>query len=769
MVLATNLGFPRFGADRELKKALESYWKGESKQDALLETAKELRLRHWKMQKAAGIDHIPSNDFSLYDHILDMCCLLGCVPPRYNWPKNSSNDGKVDLDTFFAMGRGNKAAPAMEMTKWFDTNYHYMVPEFHKGQKFALSSDKIFDEYKEAKDAGIETRPVLVGPMTFLALGKMKDEGIEYEDLCKAAVPVYAEVLKKLKALGASWVQIDEPYLALDMCEGMGEGFKPVYEQLAKAAPGLNIIVTTYFEGLRDNTDLALSLPVQAIHVDLRRAPKKLDDVLKKIPASMSLSLGVVDGRNIWKNNLSESLELIEKAVKKLGAERVMVGPSCSMLHSPVDLELEKAMDKEIRSWMAFARQKLSEIATLKKGANEGSKAIAAELKESDEVAKDRKTSRRIHDENVQKRLDAVKPAMVNRKSKFPARQKAQRAKYKLPAFPTTSIGSFPQTADIRKARASFKKGDLTQAKYEEAMKKEIEHVVRYQEKIGMDVLVHGEAERNDMVEYFGEQLAGYAFSQHGWVQSYGSRAVKPPIIYGDVSRPKPMTVSWSTYAQSLTSKPMKGMLTGPITILFWSFKRDDVPYETSCKQIALALRDEVADLEKAGITIIQMDEPAIREGLPLREADRKAYLKWAVDSFKLSVCTVEDTTQIHTHMCYSEFNDIIESVGALDADVISIETSRSQMELLEAFVEYKYPNEIGPGVYDIHSPRIPDTDEMTALLEKAKKVLDPDLIWVNPDCGLKTRGWAEVEPALKNMVEAAHIMRQKRQKSAAA
>jgi len=764
MVLATNLGFPRFGADRELKKALEGYWKGTLPQKDLLATGKELRMRHWKMQKAAGIAHIPSNDFSYYDHILDMCCLLGCVPSRYGW-----KGGKVDLDTFFAMGRGNKTAPAMEMTKWFDTNYHYMVPEFEKGQKFALSSDKIFDEFKEAKDAGIQTRPVLVGPMTFLALGKMKDDGIEYADLTRAVVPVYAEVLKKLKSLGAEWVQIDEPYLALDMCEGMAEGYKPVYEQLAKAAPGLNIIVTTYFEGLRDNVDTALSLPVQALHIDLRRAPKQLDEVLKKIPASMSLSLGVVDGRGIWKNNLSDSLDLIEKAVKKLGKERVMVAPSCSMLHCPVDLELETAMDKEIRGWMAFSKQKLSEIATLAKGAEEGRKAINEALKESDKIAKDRKTSKRIHNKEVQKRLAAVKPAMFDRKSKFPVRQKAQRAKYKLPAFPTTSIGSFPQTQEIRAARASFKKGGLKADAYELAMKKEIEHVVRYQEKIGMDVLVHGEAERNDMVEYFGEQMDGYVFSQHGWVQSYGSRAVKPPIIFGDVSRPKPMTVAWSTYAQSLTPSPMKGMLTGPITILFWSFKRDDVPYETSCKQIALALRDEVADLEKAGITIIQMDEPAIREGLPLREADRKAYLKWAVDSFKLSVCCVEDTTQIHTHMCYSEFNDIIESVGALDADVISIETSRSQMELLDAFVEYKYPNEIGPGVYDIHSPRIPSTDEMVALLDKATKVLDPDLIWVNPDCGLKTRGWAEVEPALKNMVEAAQTMRKKRKSAAAA
>ncbi|PJB70986.1 MAG: 5-methyltetrahydropteroyltriglutamate--homocysteine S-methyltransferase [Alphaproteobacteria bacterium CG_4_9_14_3_um_filter_47_13] len=763
MVLATNLGFPRFGAGRELKKATESYWKGTLSLNDLFKTAKELRLRHWSMQKDAGINHIPSNDFSLYDQILDMCCLLGCVPERYGW-----SGGTVDIETYFAMARGSKKAPAMEMTKWFDTNYHYIVPEFYKGQTFNLASTKIFDEFEEAKAAGIETRPVLIGPITFLALGKMKDEGLEYQDLVKKLIPVYAQILQKLQKAGATWVQIDEPYLAMDICEGTKEGYKAAYKELAKAAPGLNILATTYFEGLRDNLDLALSLPVQALHLDLRRAPEQLDIVLAKIPKGMMLSLGVVDGRNIWKNDLSASLAMIEKAVAKLGTDRVMVAPSCSLLHSPIDLDLETAMDPQIKSWMAFAAQKLAEIAVLAKGAEKGRDAIQNELTQSDKIVQDRKISDRIHNKIVQDRLAAVTPEMARRKNAFPLRQQAQRARYHLPTFPTTSIGSFPQTPEIRKARAAFKKGDLDRNSYEEAMKKEIAYVVQYQEKIGMDVLVHGEAERNDMVEYFGEQLDGYVFSQHGWVQSYGSRGVKPPIIFGDVSRPRAMTVKWSTYAQSLTQKPMKGMLTGPITILFWSFKRDDVSYETSCKQIALALRDEVADLEKAGITIIQMDEPAIREGLPLRRADWDLYLRWAVESFRLSVCCVEDTTQIHTHMCYSEFNDIIESVGALDADVISIETSRSQMELLDAFVAYKYPNEIGPGVYDIHSPRIPDTAEMVDLLVKAKKVLDPDLIWVNPDCGLKTRGWAEVEPALKNMVDAARTMREKQKKAAA-
>ena len=765
MVLATNLGFPRFGAGRELKKAAESYWKGNSTAQDLQNVAKELRLRHWNMQKDAGIDHIPSNDFSFYDQVLDMCCLLGCVPPRYNW----SGD-EVDLDTYFAMARGDDNAPAMEMTKWFDTNYHYIVPEFEDGQEFKLSSSKIFDQFSEAKEIGITTRPVLIGPISFLKLGKKKaDADFSRCDFVPSLIKLYAQILNKLKEQGASWVQIDEPFLALDLEDHYKDAYKSAYNSLREAVPDLQIIVTTYFEGLRDNTDLALSLPVDALHVDLRRAPDQLDTILEKLPETMSLSLGLVDGRNIWCNNLSQSMDVIEKVVSKIGADRVMIGSSCSLLHSPIDLELEEKMDAQIKSWMSFAKQKLSEIKVLSNGAKNGRDSISNEISESDKIVDDRKTSERIHNKDVQSRLANVSDDMFNRQNSFGDRQVAQRSKYGLPAFPTTSIGSFPQTQEIRKARASFKKGELDENTYDEAMKKEIQLVVDYQEKIGMDVFVHGEPERNDMVEYFGEQLDGYVFSQHGWVQSYGSRGVKPPIIFGDVSRPSEMTVKWSSYAQSLTEKPMKGMLTGPITILFWSFKRDDISYEDSCKQIALALRDEVADLEKAGITIIQMDEPAIREGLPLRRADWDAYLKWAVDSFKLSVCCVEDSTQIHTHMCYSEFNDIIDSVGALDADVISIETSRSQMELLDAFVAYKYPNEIGPGVYDIHSPRIPTKEDMVDLLDKARKVLNADQIWVNPDCGLKTRGWAEVEPALKNMVEAAKNMREKVKDAAAA
>lgn len=767
MVLATNLGFPRIGAHRELKKATESYWKGNSTRESLLETGREIRLNHWRMQQQAGLDHIPVNDFSFYDQMLDMICLLGCVPARYG-----HGGGNVDLDTYFAMARGSQKdgqdVTAMEMTKWFDTNYHYIVPEFEEGQKFALSSTKIFDEFAEAKQANIPGRPVLIGPLTFLALGKAKGDFCPGA-LLPAILPVYAEILQKLHEQGAEWVQIDEPILAMDLTDRQKEGCKEAYAELAKAAPGLNILIATYFEGLRENMELAFGLPVQGVHLDLRRDPHQYKDALAMVPEGMYLSLGLVDGRNVWKNDLHQSLNVIEYVDSHIGLDHVMVGPSCSLLHSPIDLDNEDTLDAEVKNWMAFAKQKLDEIATLAKGANEGRAEIAKEIEASDTVQEERRTSRRIHNPEVEKRMAAITPQMANRNSPFAQRRKVQQAELRFPAFPTTTIGSFPQTQEIRQARAAFKKGELDQSAYEEAMKKEVRAVVDYQEKVDIDVLVHGEPERNDMVEYFGEQLDGFVFSKLGWVQSYGSRCVKPPIIFGDVSRPEPMTVKWSKYAQSLTDRQMKGMLTGPITILFWSFKRDDVSYETSCKQIALAIRDEVSDLEKAGIKVIQIDEPAIREGLPLRAEDRPAYLKWAVESFKLSSCTVEDSTQIHTHMCYSEFNDIIDSIGALDADVISIETSRSQMELLDAFVSYKYPNEIGPGVYDIHSPRIPSTEEMADLLEKAAKVIPADQIWVNPDCGLKTRGWAEVEPALKNMVEAAKQMRAKYAKSAAA
>lgn len=762
MVLATNLGFPRIGVDRELKKALESYWKGKSSRDDLLKTAKDLRLRHWRMQKDAGLDHIPSNDFSLYDHVLDTACLIGCTPKRYG--------GKNGLDAYFAMARGDEKTPAMEMTKWFDTNYHYIVPELEEGQEFKLSGTKIFDEYEEAKTAGIVTRPVLLGPVSFLMLAK-KRAGADFCrcTLTESIAAVYGEILKKLESMGVEWVQIDEPCLTLDLERRYRDAYITAYRIIRQAAPNIKIMLATYFGHLGENMDLAFILPVQAAHLDLCREPDQIRDAVSFIPEGMMLSLGIVDGRNIWRNDLHKSLEFVEFAESHIGKDKIMVGPSCSLLHTPIDFDREDGIDPRIADWFAFAKQKLKEIAVITKEANEGFNAVAKDMEESDAIVADRKSSVFTSNPAVRKRAAAVTADMLNRKGAFPVRQKAQQDRLKLPPFPTTTIGSFPQTEGIRKARADHKKGAIRADAYEAAMKKEIAHVVKFQESIDIDVLVHGEAERNDMVEYFGEQMAGFAFTKNGWVQSYGSRCVKPPVIYGDVSRPTPMTVKWSQYAQSLTKRPMKGMLTGPITILQWSFVRDDQPRSETCKQIALALRDEVSDLEKAGITVIQMDEPAIREGLPLRREDWATYLKWAVDCFKLSVCCVADSTQIHTHMCYSDFNDIIDSVGAMDADVISIETSRSQMELLDAFAKYKYPNEIGPGVYDIHSPRVPETGEMTALLEKAAKVIDPSLLWVNPDCGLKTRGWPETEAALKNMVASAKDMRAKIRKSAAA
>lgn len=776
MVLATNLGFPRIGANRELKKAVEGYWKGKIDQVNLLDTAKELRQTHWQLQKEAGLSHIPSNDFSFYDQVLDMICTVGAIPRRYNF----SGD-QVDLDTYFAMARGRQQGDvdvvAMEMSKWFDTNYHFIVPEFEETTEFKLSSSKIFDEFQEAKDAGVDTRPVLIGPVTFVSLGKAYYEEFDLQKTIAQVTDIYEEILKKLSALGAEWVQIDEPILALDLNEEKEEAFKATYDRLASVSD-VKILLATYFESLRDNNALAFSLPVDGVHIDLCRSvgqanvesndpERALDDAIAKAEGKV-LSVGIVDGRNIWKNDLRASIETVQKAADKLGADNVFVAPSCSLLHSPVDLDNETEMDQEIKNWMAFAKQKCAEIATISGGVNNGTDAVCDALAASDAAQKERETSSRIHNTDVKDRVAAISEEMKSRKSPFAERQKLQHAALNLPLYPTTSIGSFPQTQEIRKARAAFKKGQLDGPAYEQAMKDEIAHVIKYQESIGMDVLVHGEAERNDMVEYFGEQLNGFVFSKNGWVQSYGSRCVKPPIIFGDVSRSGAMTVEWSKYAQSLTDKPMKGMLTGPVNILQWSFVRDDQPRSQTTRQIALAMRDEVADLETADIKVIQIDEAALREGLPLRRSDWKAYLDWAVEAFRITSSVAKDETQIHTHMCYSEFNDIIDSIGNMDADVISIETSRSAMELLDAFIEYKYPNEIGPGVYDIHSPRIPRTEEMMKLLTKAEKVLDVEQIWVNPDCGLKTRGWAEVEPALRHMVEAAKEMRAKAKEQAA-
>ena len=756
MIRAINLGFPRVGVKRELKFAEENYWKGAGTREALLATAKDLRLRHWRLQNDAGIDDIPCNDFSLYDQMLDMSCLLGCVPRRFGWQSDV-----VDLYTYFAMARGSKTAAAMEMTKWFDTNYHYIVPEFEEGMRFRIGSTKLFDELAEARAVGIEPTPVLIGPVSYLLLGKAKYPNCDLARIAERLLPVYGQILKSLADQSVSRVQIDEPCLVTDLSREARALYPMAYRALAQAAP-LSINLTTYFGDLDDNRHLAFSLPVSSVHVDLARAPEQLEPCIEAALANNKrLSLGVVDGRNVWRNDLSRSLAAVERAAAVLGEERVAVGPSCSLLHSPCDLKEERAMDPGIRSWLAFATQKLDEVAALKRGVTSGRSTIAHELKASNDVQSARRGSPRIHDSRVAQRVDSVIPPMLNRGRAFAERRKLQASEFKLPLFPTTTIGSFPQTAEIRAARAAHKAGRLEPQAYEAAMRKEIEGMVRFQERIDLDVLVHGEPERNDMVEYFGEQLEGYVFSENGWVQSYGSRCVKPPIIYGDVSRPQPMTVKWSKFAQSLTPRIMKGMLTGPVTMLQWSFVRDDQPRAQTCRQIALAIRDEVLDLEAAGIRIIQIDEPAIREGLPLRREQWPAYLRWAVEAFRLSAAGVRDHTQIHTHMCYSEFNDIMDAVAAMDADVISIETSRSHMELLDAFVTFRYPNEIGPGVYDIHSPRVPSASDMGALLDKARGVLKAEQIWVNPDCGLKTRGWPEVERALVNMVSVAKTARE--------
>jgi 5-methyltetrahydropteroyltriglutamate--homocysteine methyltransferase len=752
MVQAANLGFPRIGAHRELKTAVEAYWKGASSAEALEATARELRATHWKRQAEAGLDIIPSNDFAYYDHVLNAAVTFGAVPPRF------ASVGATALDRMFAMARGVADVPAMEMTKWFDTNYHYIVPELTADTTFALNDTAPVDAWQEAKALGIDTRPVLIGPVTFLSLAKTKD-GSDPLALLGRLLPVYAELLDKLAAAGAQAVQLDEPVLATDLSDAARSAFTEAYAALAAGASGLKITVAAYFGALRDNLPLALGLPVHGLHLDLVRGGEDFAAAVAGA-GDKTLSLGLVDGRNIWRTDLGRALGLVEQAVARLGSDRVVVAPSCSLLHSPVDLAFETKLDPELKGWLAFAVQKLDEVVALAKAATSGRAAAAAAFDASDAAVRSRKASPRVHRKEVADRLAAVDPSMTRRKSPFPVRRQAQAAAFDLPLLPTTTIGSFPQTADVRKARAAHRRGEMSTADYEAFLERKTDDCIARQEAIGLDVLVHGEFERNDMVEYFGEQLDGFAFTQNGWVQSYGSRCVKPPVIYGDVSRPRPMTVRWATYAQSRTKRLMKGMLTGPVTILQWSFVRDDQSRADTCRQIALAIRDEVLDLEKAGIRVIQIDEPALREGLPLRKADWQGYLDWAVESFRLSSSGVRDETQIHTHMCYSEFNDIIESIAALDADVISIETSRSDMELLDAFTRFNYPAEIGPGVYDIHSPRVPDESEMIALLDKALEVLKPEQLWVNPDCGLKTRDWPEVEAALRRMTSAAQAIR---------
>jgi 5-methyltetrahydropteroyltriglutamate--homocysteine methyltransferase len=766
-VTAANLGFPRIGPRRELKKAVEAYWAGKIDKTELLATARGLRAATWDRQKAAGIDVIPSNDFSFYDQVLDTSILVGAIPEIYRELGDANS-----LEVYFAMARGTRTdveeagcahghgaeghggsdVPAQEMTKWFDTNYHYMVPEVEPGQAFTLNAAKPIDQYKEALALGHQTRPVILGPITWLLLAKSKTEGFDPLSLLPQLLPVYAELLAQLGAAGADWVQIDEPALVLDLSDAARDAYRSAYAELAKVG-GVKLMLATYFGALGDNLDTALSLPVAGLHVDLVRAPGQLDAILAAAPADLVLSLGVIDGRNIWKADLTAILNRYEGVAK---TRDIQIAPSCSLLHTPIDLALETALDPEVKDWLAFASQKLEELSILRLGLNDGRYVISDELAANADAVIARRHSPLTNNLAVRKRLAKATDAWARRSAPFAERIKLQQAHLGLPTLPTTTIGSFPQTAEVRKARAAHGKGELDDAGYEQFLREETERTVRWQEEIGIDVLVHGEFERNDMVQYFGEQLSGFAFTKAAWVQSYGSRCVRPPIIYGDVARPKPMTVAWWQYSQGLTSKPMKGMLTGPVTILNWSFVRDDQPRETTCRQIALAIRDEVLDLEAAGAKVIQIDEAALREGLPLRRADWQDYLDWAVESFRISASGVANETQIHTHMCYSEFNEIITSIGAMDADVISIETSRSKMELLDAFVDYQYPNEIGPGVYDIHSPRIPPVGEMQDLLIKAGGRLAASQLWVNPDCGLKTRKWEDVKPALVNMVEAA-------------
>jgi 5-methyltetrahydropteroyltriglutamate--homocysteine methyltransferase len=767
-MLTNNLGYPRIGGNRELKKACEHYWSGKLSLTDLLKIGVELRQKNWELQKHAGIDLIPSNDFSFYDQVLDMSLTVGAIPERYHDVVLNKNNSEMDL--YFAMARGYQKngldITAMEMTKWFDTNYHYIVPEFYKNQEFKLFSSKIVDNFYEAKRLGINTKPVIIGPVSYLLLGKEKEHGFERINLINKLLPVYIDILKKLESHKVEWVQFDEPCLALDLSKKEQDAFVHVYSEIKKQFPELKIILANYFECYGDNLNIALSLPVHTLHLDLVRCPSQLDDILNSnnLSNKTHLSLGVVDGRNIWKNDFDNSLLLINKAINKLGKNRIMIAPSCSLIHSPCDLDLETneaTLTPEIKQWLAFAKQKIDEVVTLKELASSLVNSTALEKLEKNQLAiKSRKVSKLIHNNSVKERVKAITEQDSKRNNSFAIRKIKQHKALNLPLFPTTTIGSFPQTTEVRSWRAKFKKGDLTQQQYDKLIEKETEETIRFQEEIDIDVLVHGEFERNDMVEYFGEQLEGFVFTKNGWVQSYGSRCVKPPIIFGDVSRPTPMTVRWSAYAQTLTKKLVKGMLTGPVTILQWSFVRNDQPRSVTCTQIALAIRDEVCDLEKAAIKIIQIDEPAIREGLPLRKADWENYLQWAVCAFRISASGVTDSTQIHTHMCYSEFNDIIQNIADMDADVITIECSRSQMELLDVFANFNYPNEIGPGVYDIHSPRVPSKIEMVNLLEKATAVIPANQLWVNPDCGLKTRHWDETKKALVTMVAAAKELR---------
>jgi 5-methyltetrahydropteroyltriglutamate--homocysteine methyltransferase len=759
MALSTIPGFPRIGANRELKWALEGYWAGKRPAADLERTAREVRAANWAVQRAAGLDLVPVNDFSRYDHVLDTATLAGAVPARYGWSGET-----VDLATLFAMARGrtgDRPARAMEMTKWFDTNYHYLVPEFVTDQRFRLASDKPFAELAEARAAGVPAKPVLLGPVSFLLLGKGAEDGVKPLGLLDALLPVYTEVIGRLAAAGAEWIQLDEPALVADRTLAELAAVTRAYTKLAAAKGAAKLLVQTAYGHVGDAYTVLRDLPVDGIGLDFVRGPENADLIARHgFPADMWLAAGVVDGRNVWVNDLAASLDLLDRLQEHVPAERLMISSSCSLLHVPYDVRAEEGLDPTVRSWLAFAVQKLDEIVLLTRAVNDGRAAITGELEANRRLLAQSRTSPLRHNPAVQARLATLSAADQGRASAYPARAAAQQRRLNLPLLPTTTIGSFPQTAELRATRRRYETGEIDQATYERFLEDQIRDVIRWQEEVGLDVLVHGEPERNDMVQYFGEQLDGFAFTHHGWVQSYGSRCVRPPIIYGDVHRPGPMTVRWATFAQSLTDRPVKGMLTGPVTILNWSFVRDDQPRAETCRQIALAIRDEVADLDAAGIAAIQIDEPALREGLPLRRAAWDAYLGWATAAFRLAASVARDETQIHTHMCYSEFGDIIDAIAALDADVISIENARSDNELLRVFRHHGYDKGIGPGVYDIHSPRVPSQEEIVASIRATLEVLDPAQVWVNPDCGLKTRRWDEVRPAIEHLVAAARAVR---------
>ena len=750
MIKIASIGYPRIGPKRELKVALENFWKSDISEAELQTVAKDLRRKNWQTQKENGVDLISSNDFSFYDQVLDTICLLGAIPKRYKW------DGKeVSLKTYFAMARGSQTSeldvPALEMTKWFDTNYHYLVPELSKDQSFQLSTNKPFEEFNEAKKYGFNTKPIILGPLSFLLLAKGLD-GFKTINLLDKILPVYKEIIKKLSELGAEWIQIDEPILVKDLDSQVVSQIKNTLNELKKSSGSSKILVATYFEDLNDEVKNEIfESDIDAVHLDLVRGNRNKSYVKN---SKKQLSLGLIDGRNVWKADLKEKIEFI----KNNTSGDIIIASSCPLLHTPYDLDLEQKVPQEIKRWLSFSKQKLQELNIIKNFINNNTH--QTELKKNTDDVQDRKTSKLIHDNAVKDRIKIINKSITDRKSSYTLRAKVQKDIFSLPKYPTTTIGSFPQTSDVRQARAKFKRGEIDEKSYDKFLEEKTIDAIRKQEKIGLDVIVHGEFERNDMVEYFGEQLKGFTFTSSGFVQSYGSRCVKPPIIFGNVSRPKPMTVRWSKFAQDQTKQIVKGMLTGPITILQWSFVRDDQPRKNTAQEIAFAIRDEVQDLEKNGIRMIQIDEPALREGLPLKKKDWKEYLEWSVDCFKISSGIVKDETQIHTHMCYAEFEDIINSIAALDADVISIETSRSRMELLTTFEKFKYPNEVGPGVYDIHSPRVPTKDEMKELIKKASKLIDSKRVWVNPDCGLKTRGWPETTAALEKMVEAAKELR---------